>query len=121
MPRKVAEAVRVYTMQKQLGKDAQLSASEIVRRAERGIVVAIRRGQENGKIRRQHEHEGNQHTALGQGVDNRLSKPSPTDYAKSHELSGGGNQPGIYDLTDGVSDEDFYAADLGQENASAGQ
>ncbi len=45
-----AEAMRIYTMQKQLGKDAQLSAAEIVRRAERGIGVAIRRGQEAGKI-----------------------------------------------------------------------
>lgn len=33
--------------------DAQLSATEIVRRAERGIGVAIRRGQENGTTRRQ--------------------------------------------------------------------
>jgi hypothetical protein len=31
-----AEAVRVYTAQKQLGRDAQLAAAEIVRRAERG-------------------------------------------------------------------------------------
>src|SRR6266496_5634820 len=45
-----AEAVRVYTAQKQLGKDAQLAAAEIVRRAERGIGVAIRRGQRNGEI-----------------------------------------------------------------------
>jgi hypothetical protein len=30
-----AEAIRVYTTQKQLGKDAQLAAAEIVRRAER--------------------------------------------------------------------------------------
>ena len=41
-----AEAVRVYTAQKQLGKDAQLAAAEIVRRAERGIGLAIRRGQQ---------------------------------------------------------------------------
>ena len=45
-----AEAVRVYTAQKQLGKDAQLAAAEIVRRAERGIGVAIRRGQQDGQI-----------------------------------------------------------------------
>ena len=32
-----AEAIRVYTTQKQLGTDAQLAAAEIVRRAERGI------------------------------------------------------------------------------------
>lgn len=45
-----AEAVRVYTMSKQLGKDAELAATEIVRRAERGIGVAIRRGQALGEI-----------------------------------------------------------------------
>src|SRR5262249_33685580 len=47
-----AEAVRVYTAQRQLGKDAQLAAAEIVRRAERGIGLAIRRGQQNGEIAR---------------------------------------------------------------------
>src|SRR6266566_8708075 len=45
-----AEAIRVYTAQRQLGKDAQLAAAEIVRRAERGIGVTIRRGQQNGEI-----------------------------------------------------------------------
>src|SRR5207248_6182088 len=47
-----AEAVRAYTTQKQLGKDAQFAAAEIVRRAERGIGVAIRRGQQTGEIAR---------------------------------------------------------------------
>src|SRR6266566_9014972 len=47
-----AEAVRVYSAQKQLGKDAQLAAAEIVRRAERGIGVTIRRGQQTGEIAR---------------------------------------------------------------------
>src|SRR5438034_11436123 len=56
-----AEAVRVYTMQKQLGMDAQLAAAEIVRRAERGIGLAIRRGQECGEITRRAGHGGNQH------------------------------------------------------------
>src|SRR6266699_3096649 len=45
-----AEAIRVYTTQKQLGTDAQLAAAEIVRRAERGIGVTIRRGQQDGEI-----------------------------------------------------------------------
>lgn len=45
-----AEAIRVYTAQKQLGKDAELSAAEIVRRAERGLGVAVRRGQDAGRI-----------------------------------------------------------------------
>src|SRR5215471_2176629 len=59
-----AEAVRVYTAQKQLGKDAQLAAAEIVRRAERGIGLAIRRGQHNGEIRRRGDRAG------GNGDDN---------------------------------------------------
>ena len=45
-----AEAIRVYTTQKQLGKDAELSAQEIVRRAERGLGIAVKRGQEQGAI-----------------------------------------------------------------------
>ena len=53
-----AEAVRVYTAQKQLGKDAQLAAAEIVRRAERGIGVAIRRGQQDGEIAKRGDRGG---------------------------------------------------------------
>src|SRR5215470_17892519 len=53
-----AEAVRVYTTQKQLGKDAQLAAVEIVRRAERGIGIAIRRGQHDGEIARRGDRGG---------------------------------------------------------------
>src|SRR5215471_10223272 len=56
--RSQAEAVRVYTAQKQLGKDAQLAAAEIVRRAERGIGVAIRRGQQTGEIAKRGERGG---------------------------------------------------------------
>jgi hypothetical protein len=47
-----AEAIRVYTVQKQLGKDAELSASEIVRRAERCIGLCIRQGQAEGRIKK---------------------------------------------------------------------
>jgi hypothetical protein len=47
-----AETVRVYTVQKQLGKDAELAAAELVRRAEAGIGKAIRKGQEAGEIAR---------------------------------------------------------------------
>lgn len=45
-----AEAIRVYTLQKELGKDAELAATEIVRRAERCIGLAIRKGQVEGRI-----------------------------------------------------------------------
>jgi len=43
-----AEAVRVYSAQKQLGKDAQLAAAEIVRRAEQGLAGAVARDREPG-------------------------------------------------------------------------
>jgi DNA-binding NarL/FixJ family response regulator len=92
-----AEAIRVYTTSKQLGMDAQLAATEIVRRAERGIGVAIRRGQQAGAIRRQGQ---------GRGCTQQLAKP--TDFASHDELMG--NQAGIYDLTDDVTDGAFEAA-----------
>lgn len=47
-----AEAVRIYTQQKELGKDAELSATEIVRRAERGVHLAVERGRGRGEILR---------------------------------------------------------------------
>lgn len=97
-----AEAIRVYTMSKQLGKDAQLSATEIVRRAERGIGVAIRRGQDAGEIRRQ----GQSRITHQPGTNGLVA--SPTDYASEDELSGNG--AGIYHLADGVSSEDFEEA-----------
>jgi hypothetical protein len=101
-----AEAVRVYTVQRQLGRDAQLAAAEIVRRAERGIGVAIRRGQAAGQIRRRGDHGGAR--MAGNGADKTISKPGPSDFASPVELRGNG--AGIYHLTDGVSDEDFEEA-----------
>jgi hypothetical protein len=103
--RSQAEAVRVYTMQRQLGHDAQLAAAEIVRRAERGIGVAIRRGQAAGEIRGRGGHGGR---GGGNGADNTISRPGPADYASITELRGNG--AGIYHLTDGVSEEEFEAA-----------
>jgi hypothetical protein len=102
-----AEAVRVYTAQKQLGKDAQLAAAEIVRRAERGIGLAIRRGQQNRQIRRRGDRCGR---ADGNGDDNTVfpSKTGPADYASPGELRGNG--AGIYHMTDDVSEEDFEEA-----------
>jgi hypothetical protein len=106
-----AEAVRVYTAQKQLGRDAQLAAAEIVRRAERGIGVAIRKGQQNGEIRRQ-----GQGSKDGQLPGDSRRLPSPTEFVTGDELSGNG--AGIYHLTDGVSDADFEDA-LGEARAEA--
>jgi hypothetical protein len=102
-----AEAVRVYTVQKQLGKDAQLAAAEIVRRAERGIGVAIRCGQAAGEISRRAGHGGNQHRRA-ETVASGFCMAKPSDYASAAELTGNG--AGIYRLTDGVSDTCFEAA-----------
>src|SRR5215475_2726556 len=102
-----AEAVRVYTAQKQLGKDAQLAAAEIVRRAERGIGVVIRRGQAAGEISRRGGHGGNQHRRA-ETVASGFCAAKPSDYATPAELTGNG--AGIYHLTDGVCDADFEAA-----------
>lgn len=101
-----AEAVRVYTMQKQLGKDAQLAAAEVVRRAERGIGLAIRRGQQEGTIARQGQCVNHpKHDRIANAV-----KPVFA-FIERHEWHGqatGDN--GVKDLTDGVTDEQFDAA-----------
>lgn len=45
-------AILVYTRQKELGKDAELAASEIIRRAERAIGLCIAQGQRDGVVAR---------------------------------------------------------------------
>jgi hypothetical protein len=109
-----AEAVRVYTTQRQLGKDAQLAAAEIVRRAERGIGVAIRRGQETGEIAKRGDrgsrgapgvHGGNPGDRRGDHLD------SPTSFFQH-----GRERADAYAMTDGVSDTDFEDA-LGEARA----
>jgi len=108
-----AEAIRVYTMSQQLGKDAQLSAAEIVRRAERGIGVAIRRGQEAGGVATKSEiwSEASAAKAHKDQQDENLlisRKPRPTDFVSSTDLSSNG--AGIYHLTDDVTDDQFEEA-----------
>jgi hypothetical protein len=109
-----AEAVRVYTTQKQLGKDAQLAAAEIVRRAERGIGVAIRRGQHNGEIARRGDRGGLGAPGVYGG--------NPGDRRGDHLGSPGSffrhgdERADAYAMTDGVSDTDFEDA-LGEAKA----
>lgn len=104
--RSQAEAVRVYTRQRQLGTDAQLAAGEIVRRAQRGIGVAIRRGQADGAIRSRGDHEGNQYMN-GKGGKDTSSKRRPAEFAAESELKGPAS---IYTMTDGISDDEFEDA-----------
>ena len=109
-----AEAIRVYTTQKQLGKDAQLAAAEIVRRAERGIGVAIRRGQQDGEIAKRGDrgshgapgvHGGNP----GDRHDDHLGSPGSF-------FRHGDERADTYAMTDGVSDADFEDA-IGEAKA----
>lgn len=77
-----ADAIRVYTRQKELGKDAELAAAEIVRRAERGLGIAIKRGQEQGTVAKSGDVGGLRTTGsfggaeAGHGRGQHLLKPS---------------------------------------------
>jgi hypothetical protein len=109
--RSQAEAIRVYTMQKQLGKDAQLAAAEIVRRAERGMGVAIRRGQQGGQIAKRGDRGGRGAPGVrgGNPGDTRGDHlDSPAAFFRS-----GKERADAYAMADGVSDSDFEDA-LGQ-------
>lgn len=99
-----AEAIRIYTISKNYGEDAQVSATELVRRAERGIGRAVRKGQEDGVITKKGDYHGNQHAASRQGTDSSLppKKESPRKYVGHGAVS-----EDIYDMVDGVSDDDF--------------
>lgn len=107
-----AEAIRCYMAQKELGHDAELSATEIVRRAERRIGELIREGQAAGEIRSRGEHVGNQYTgnqhSVGRNGGGASSKPSPSDFAPRHDLSS--SNGGIYDMADNVTEEEFEKA-----------
>jgi len=109
-----AEAVRVYTAQKRLGRDAQLAAAEVVRRAERGIGLAIRRGQQDGQIARRGDrggrgahgvHGGNPGDRRGDHLD------SPAPFFRH-----GDERAGAYAMADGAGDTDFEEA-LGEAKA----
>ena len=109
-----AEAIRVYTTQKQLGTDAQLAAAEIVRRAERGIGVTIRRGQQDGEIakrgdRRSHGAPGVHGGSLNDRHDDHLGSPGSF-------FRHGDERADTYAMTDGVSDADFEDA-IGEAKA----
>jgi len=109
-----AEAVRVYSAQKQLGKDAQLAAAEIVRRAERGIGLAIRHGQRNGQIARR----GDRGSRGAAGVHGGNPGDRRGDHLGSPGLffRHGDERADTYAMTDGVTAADFEEA-LGEAKA----
>jgi len=97
-----AEAIRVYTTQKQLGEDAQLAAGEIVRRADRGLAQAVRKGQEDGQINTREDGLRNARNPVGTDGTNRMSSG---DY-----LGYGHTRSDTYAMADGVPDEVFEDA-----------
>lgn len=97
-----AEAIRVYTVSKGYGADAKLSAEEIIRRAERGLALAVRKGQRDGTVRGNGQYEDDD---LGADTGNTTSKIAPGDW-----VGHGGTRSETYAMTDGVSDEDFEDA-----------
>jgi hypothetical protein len=106
-----AETLRVATMQKQLGQDAVLSATELVRRAERCIGLGIRAGQEAGRIAVRGDNTHTMTAASDDPLAPRIIKQPVGDFATDSELHGNNrDSAGIYDITDGVSNEAFEAA-----------
>lgn len=98
------EAVRVYSAQKQLGKDAQLAAAEIVRRAEQGLAETVRKGQRTGQFLTP-VHPGPGRGKPGNGATRFPGRRSPADY-----LGTGRTRTEIYAMTDCVTDEEFERA-----------
>ncbi|WP_336670695.1 hypothetical protein [Tsukamurella sp. USMM236] len=113
-----AAGIAEVAKQVRLGKEMQLEATEFVRRAERGLGVAIREGQERGEIASRTNNNGgpkSDYVRNGEvvSVDRHLeekSMSSPTDFAPLHEFTGGTGDRGIYAMTDGVSDDQFEEA-----------
>ncbi|MBE5507108.1 hypothetical protein [Mycobacteroides abscessus] len=103
-----ASAVSEVAKQLRLGKDIQQEAEEFVRRAERGLGVAIRDGQASGAVETCNEGKARGSLVRDQVVTYDKVKPKPTDFASKRELTN--THGGIYDLADGVSDEQFEEA-----------
>ncbi len=85
----------------------------MVRRAERGVGLAIRKGQTDGTVATTSESKSYAgRVARSQQLNNnQLPKPKPsaTDIAGEPHLTNK-NQPGMCDLADGVTDEQFDEA-----------
>lgn len=95
------------TRQLGLSKEIQLDAQEMVRRAEYALARAIRRGQEEGLIRKHGEQARfyDRHSGVYQDVTN--PKSSPTDFATKHELAGVNGGDGAYAMADHAEPEEF--------------
>ncbi len=82
---------------------------DMLRRAERGVGVAIRKGQEQGAIATKAEMAHDAGLARQQLLNKESLKPRPSDFVgDSQELTQNG--AGIYHMADGVSDDQFEEA-----------
>lgn len=102
----VAEAAK----QKKLSEGIQLESTEMVRRSERALGVAIRKGQEAGQIggRRNGAASASREARKHQVVGYDKVPASVQEFAKKDELTN--THGGIYDMTDDVSDSQFEEA-----------
>src|SRR5690606_25363696 len=111
-----AATLRTATVQKQLGKDAELAATELVRRAERAIGQGIRAGQEAGEIadRGYKGKPSSPYTRIRNGAEEHIQPqvpdtittlPSPRDF-----LGHAQERVDVYAMTDDVSEEEFEQA-----------
>lgn len=90
------------------------NAAEFVRRAERGLGVAVREGQANGTVatpssaakKREFEKPGRNASEVDLPRDVDIAKKSGLYGLTTSEI----DRPGIFDLTDNVSDEQFEEA-----------
>lgn len=104
-----AATIQEIAKQLRMANDMQLHAAEFVRRAERGLGVAIREGQDRGEVARR----GQGAAVIPPGAKrDRRDKDIllPSNLASKSELQGQTGADGIYAMTDGVSDEMFEEA-----------
>jgi hypothetical protein len=103
-----AEAIRVYTIQKQLGHDAELSAAEIVRRAQRCLGLAMRKGQAAGQIAKPGE-KGAKPMPGGRGGKRGAARGQHLDSSKRY-FQDDHERADAYAMSDDVTDKQFEKA-----------
>lgn len=91
--------------QQRLSKEIVTDSTEMLRRSERALGLAIREGQERGEIASRND---NSRTSKRDGQDISF-KASPSDFESKSVLSKKGGL-GIYDMTDDVTDDEFNEA-----------
>jgi len=119
-----AHAITEISKQLRLGKELQLDAAEFLRRAERGLGVAIRQGQADGTVETPEQTRARvareavvaREAKAGRSSTLEVEDPKtrPAELASTNELNGqyqkGRRGGGIYDMTDDVSDDQFDKA-----------